>query len=172
MTRLLPRQPVPSLEVPTVNGGLWSLAGQTPENFTLIVFYRGLHCPICKPYLRDLNRRVGDFKERGVGAIAISCDGEDRARVSKEEWGLSPLVVGYDLPIDSARQWGLFLSSGISDKEPAQFCEPGLFVVRPDGTLYASVVNTMPFARPSFEEVQQGLDFVIPNKYPARGELG
>ena len=44
---LIPRQPVPALEVPTVGGTGWRLADQKPETFTLVVFYRGLHCPIC-----------------------------------------------------------------------------------------------------------------------------
>ncbi len=53
ITPLMPRQPVPSLDVPTVGGGTWSLSGQTPEKFTMIVFYRGLHCPICSLYLGE-----------------------------------------------------------------------------------------------------------------------
>ena len=44
---LLPRKPVPSLEFDTVGGSRWSLAAQKPQNFTMLVFYRGLHCPIC-----------------------------------------------------------------------------------------------------------------------------
>lgn len=47
ITPLIPRQPVPALEVATVGGGTWKLADQTPENFTMVVFFRGLHCPIC-----------------------------------------------------------------------------------------------------------------------------
>jgi len=44
--------------------------------------------------------------------------------------------------------------------------------VRPDGTLYAASVQTMPFARPSFKELAGALDFVIKEDYPARGEAG
>jgi hypothetical protein len=36
MNVLKPRQPVPALEVDTLNGN-WSLAGQNPENFTRVV---------------------------------------------------------------------------------------------------------------------------------------
>ena len=39
MIVLKPRQPVPALDVETLNGS-WSLAEQKAENFTLIVFYR------------------------------------------------------------------------------------------------------------------------------------
>ena len=65
MTSLVPRQPVPELEVPTVGGDAWKLSESAPENFAMVVFYRGLHCPICAGYLGDLDRKRDDF--RGVG---------------------------------------------------------------------------------------------------------
>lgn len=52
----------------------------------------------------------------------------------------------------------------------ALFSEPGLFLVRPDGTLYWGSTQTMPFARPHFDEILGALDFVAKNDYPARGE--
>ncbi|MCP5420313.1 MAG: AhpC/TSA family protein [Gammaproteobacteria bacterium] len=170
-----PRQPVPELSVPTVDGPQWTLAEQKPANFTLIVFYRGLHCPICKMYLRDLQRKLPDFAERGVSVIAISSDVEERARQAQKDWELADLTLGYGLGIDRARSWGLYVSTSrgmtsIGIEEPALFSEPGLFLVRPDGTLYAGAVQTMPFARPNFGELLKSLDFVLANDYPARGE--
>jgi len=50
---LRPRQPVPALEIDTVSGARWSLAEQNPERFMMLVFYRGLHCPICRKYTSD-----------------------------------------------------------------------------------------------------------------------
>lgn len=174
--RLFPRQPVPSLEVPTLGGGTWRLAARRPQSFTLIVFYRGLHCPICRGYLADLERRLPEFERRGVEVIAISSDGEKRARQSQADWNLSQLTIGYGLRLDDARDWGLYISSGIGKTsagidEPPLFAEPGLFLVRPDGTLYCASVQTMPFARPSFEDVIKAVDFVLAKDYPARGEV-
>jgi len=173
---LFPRQPVPALEVDTVGGGTWRLSDQAPENFTLVVFYRGLHCPICSRYMGDLEAKLGEFAKRGVSVVAISSDDETRAAEAKEKWGLTNMAVGYGLDLDVARQWGLYISTsrgktsaGID--EPALFSEPGLFLVRPDGTLYWSSVQTMPFARPSFREILGALDFVIEKDYPARGEV-
>ena len=54
--------------------------------------------------------------------------------------------------------------------EPAEFAEPGLFLVRPDGTLYAGSIQTIPFARAHFADVLAAVDFVIKNNYPLRGE--
>lgn len=167
---LKPRKPVPELNVTLVGGQPWRLDEQRPEHFTLIVFYRGLHCPICKGYLNDLQRRLGDFRAKGVEPIAISGDTQERAERTAKEWGIDALPLGYGLSLNSAREWGLFLSKGIKPEEPALFSEPGLFVVRPDGTLYAASVQTMSFARPSFKELTAALDFVIEQDYPARGE--
>ena len=175
MTKLTPRQAVPALEVPTLGGASWRLADQQPAHFTMAVFYRGYHCPICSNYLRDLDRKLAKFEELGVGAIALSSDSEERARMAQEQWGLENLTLGYGLSLDDARAWGLFISSGRGKtstgvEEPALFSEPGLFMIRPDGTLYASSVNTMPFARPNFGELLQSLTFIIEKDYPARGE--
>lgn len=173
---LIPRQPVPSLDVSTVGGGTWRLADQKPENFTFVVFYRGFHCPICSKYLGDLNSKAGELASRGVTPIVISSDGGERAAEAKEKWKLTDLPVGYGLDLDKAREWGLYISTGKGKtstgvEEPGLFSEPGLFLVRPDGTLYFASVQTMPFARPSFGDILMALDFVINKDYPARGEV-
>ena len=176
LTALFPRQTVPDLAVPTVGGGTWRLAEQQPEHFTMVVFYRGLHCPICATYLRDLDGKLGDFAKRGVNVVAISTDDAARAEQSKEKWRIGSLPIGYGLDLDTARRWGLYVSSGRGTTsagvaEPALFAEPGLFVARPDRTLYFGTVQTMPFARPHFADILGALDFVIAKSYPARGEV-
>jgi len=37
-------------------------------------------------------------------------------------------------------------------------------------SLYYGSVQTMPFARPHFDELLQAIDFAIEKDYPARGE--
>ena len=86
------------------------------------------------------------------------------------------LPIGYDLDLQVARQWGLYISASrgktsIGIEEPAIFSEPGVFIVRPDGTLYYGSTQTMPFARPSFQDLLGAIDFAIANDYPARGEF-
>ena len=175
-SHLIPRQPVPDLEVETVNHGFWKLSKQKPDNFTLLIFYRGLHCPICSTYLRDFQRKLDEFSEAGVICIAVSPDTKDRAERCVEEWGLEELTLGYGISIDTARQWGLFISTGRGPTtsgvdETRLFSEPGLFLIQPDCTLYFSSVQTMPFARPSFEDILKGVEFVIGSDYPARGQV-
>jgi hypothetical protein len=79
---------------------------------------------------------------------------------------LSTRTLAHDLTIDQARQWGLYISAG----KPPLFSEPGLFLIRPDRTLYAASIQTMPFARPSFADVLAAVDFIAQRNYPARGE--
>lgn len=169
------RQPVPELSVPILGGGQWTLAEQNPENFILVAFYRGLHCPKCKISLSDLNRRVGDFDAAGVSVFVLSCDEEQRAARTKSEWELDNLEIGYGLSVEKAREWGLYISTSngvtsIGVEEPELFCEPGLFIVQPNGNLYMTAIQSMPFARPLFAEVLGAIQFVIEKGYPARGE--
>ncbi len=175
MTTLTPRKPVPSLEVETLDGPIWKLAEAKPDNFIMIVFYRGLHCPVCANYMRDLDRKVADFAAQGVEVIAISTDDGDRARDTQDGWGLEHTRIGYGIGIEQARAWGLYISSSrgktsVGIEEPPLFNEPGVFLVRPDGELYAALVGSMPFGRPHFSEILKALQFIIEKDYPGRGE--
>lgn len=175
MKVLKPRQPVPALEVETLSGN-WSLAEQQPENFTMVVFYRGLHCPICSKYIAELDKLAEDFAGIGVSVQALSGDTRERAEQARDDWGLTNIDLGFGVTTEQAREWGLHRSTGrgltsIGIEEPAEFPEPGMFIVRPDNTLYWAQVQTMPFARPHFREIIGALKFALEKDYPARGEL-
>ncbi|RVU49383.1 peroxiredoxin-like family protein [Rubrivivax rivuli] len=172
---LMPRQPVPALQVPTLEHGVFELGGDGATNFTLLVFYRGLHCPICLKYLLELGRLQADFEQRGVKLIALSSDTPERAQAMADKLKAPGLRMGHSLPLAQARAWGLYISTSrgttsIGIEEPALFSEPGVFLVRPDGTLYYGAVQTMPFARPHFDELLAAVDFALAKAYPARGE--
>ena len=172
---LMPRQKTPDLTVPTLDHGQFDLTSDGSERGTVICFYRGLHCPLCATYLTEFEKKVDDFAERGVKTIAISSDGEERARAMAEKIGATKLRFGYDLSLGKAREWGLYISTSrgktsIGIEEPALFSEPGLFMVTPEQSLYYGSVQTMPFVRPHFSELVGALDFAIANDYPARGE--
>jgi len=108
--------------------------------------------------------------------IVVSTDSEERTKDAKESWHLGNLTMAQGFSLDDARDWGLYISSGIGKTsmgvdEPELFAEPGIFLIRPDGTLYFASVQTMPFARPQFAEIAGALDYVIAKDYPARGEV-
>ena len=172
---LTTRKPVPALKVDTTQHGAFDLANDSPEQFSLVVFYRGLHCPICARYLTDLEQLTPKFAERGTTTIAISSDTHDRAVSFGERIKASSLRIGYGLALTAAKDWDLAISTGrgktsIGVGEPDLFSEPGLFLVRSDGTLFWRQVQSMPFARPQFADMLSNLDFIIKNDYPARGE--
>lgn len=175
--QLLPRQAVPELRVPVVGGRTYDIREEAPTTFSLIVFYRGLHCPICKAQLKDIEAKLGEFERRGVSVVAISTDDEERAVQTSLDWQLPQLRIGYGLPLPVARKWGLYVSRGrgktsIGIEEPDLFSEPAIYLVRPDGTLYFGSIQTMPFARPHFAEILGAIDYVVKTNYPARGEVG
>ncbi|MEM1212396.1 MAG: peroxiredoxin-like family protein [Planctomycetota bacterium] len=165
-----PQTAVPPLSLPTLDGGPWTLNASKPSHFTFLFFYRGYHCPICKNYLRSIQQKLEPLDELGISAVAISSDTQERAQKSRDEWGIDRLPMAYGLSIDEARSWGLYVSRGINAGEPERFSEPGLFVVEPDGTLFAASIQTMPFTRPAIQELLAGFSYIVNQGYPARGE--
>lgn len=118
----------------------------------------------------ELENLLEDFGQHGIEIAAVSSNPRELAEQAAAEWGLEKLPLGYGLPVAEAERWGLFVSNAIKDAEPRQFFEPGLFVIRPDGTLYASIVQTMPFSRPTGAQLLSSLSFIVEKDYPARGE--
>lgn len=169
---LKPGQKVPDLDLPLTIDARYELSKQHPEAFTLIVFYRGLHCPICKSYLGKLAKHLRDFADRGVNVVSVSMDGHDRAMTIDSDWDTGDVPLAYDMSEDKAREWGLYISEKRKGSdEPDKFSEPGLFLVRPDQTLYFASVQNAPFTRPPLDELLQAIDYIAKNDYPARGTL-
>ena len=168
----LPRTPAPALSVPLLTGGSWTLADRTPDAFGIVVFYRGHHCPICKTYLKEIDALIDQATEQGIDVVAVSMDSEERAKATLEEIGTEKVAIGYGLSEASARDWGLYISSAREGSaEPEVFAEPGLFVIQPDGVIFFAQTQSAPFTRPDFGKLLGGLDFVVKNNYPARGDL-
>ena len=167
-----PASKVPALDLPLTIGARYDLAKQHPDNFTLVVFYRGLHCPVCRSQLKDLSEKLDKFTERGVNVVAVSMDSKERAMQIHEKWHTGDVPLAYGMSEETAREWGLYISSARDDSdEPNVFSEPGMFLVRPDGTLCFASVQNAPFTRPSFDQLLQGIDYILEHDYPVRGLL-
>lgn len=166
-----PLEKVQEIRVRTLQGGEWVLSQQRPRNFTVIVFYRGHHCRVCRHYIHDLSVHLPDFEERGINVIAISSNSREKALQSQNEWLTKDLLIGYDFPVEEAKKLGLFISRSAMAGEPDSFFEPAVFVIRPDGTLYSIALQSMPFARPHFKDILSSFDFILRENYPARGEV-
>lgn len=170
--RIIPGRRMPALTLPRIDSDEpWSLHDQSPENFTLLIAYRGYHCPLCKKQLEAFAGQLGKFEKLGVSVVAMSCDDRRKAGQSAAEWSLGDLPLAYGLKLEEARELGLYLSGRIKEAEPGYFSEPGLFLVTADGVLHSAWVQTVPFARPSVEQVLDAVKFTLENDYPPRGDV-
>ena len=94
---LKPGDKAPALELPLTIRARFNLSDQNPDAFTMLVFYRGSHCPICKSYLEELATKLHDFSEIGVNVFAVSMDDEERAGKVDAEWESGDVPLVYDL---------------------------------------------------------------------------
>lgn len=178
---LIPRRPAPPLALPLAGGGTYDLAQEAPPLMSLVVFFRGLHCMQCRDYLIQLDASLPELERRGLHVVAASGDTRERGEATPSDWGLKRVRVAYGLTPRMARDWGLFLTHGRPRAEgmpePVWYSEPGLFLVERTGALFFSAVQNMPFARPRFEDLIAGFDFMFARGYftekpcPARGEI-
>ena len=170
---LTPTHQTPRLSLDLTTGGTTDdlqLGTGADGRFTLIVFIRGLHCPVCRKQLSELDKRLPDLQAAGVGrVVAVSMETAERSQQLVEQWHLENLPVAHGLSEESARAWGLHISHAIKDGEPDVFSEPGMFVLDNDASLFWSSVASMPFGRPAIDDLIAGLTFAQKHDYPARG---
>lgn len=71
---------------------------------TVVVFYRGAYCGLCRERLRQLQAHLPDYERAGARVLAATADPPEQARQATDELSLSFPVVS----VDSAtlRQWG------------------------------------------------------------------
>jgi peroxiredoxin len=166
-----PASKAPSLNFETINGEKWSLSEASPKKFTMVIFYRGLHCPLCKKQLESINEEIKELNDLGVSeVVAVSGDTKERAEKAHSDWEIDNLQIGYGLDVEQMTDWGLFISKSIKSLEPELFNEPGLFLIDSSQCLFYCSTNSMPFARPGIEDLIFGLK-QIKDGYPRRGTV-
>ncbi|MBU2956094.1 redoxin domain-containing protein [Paracoccus sp. 1_MG-2023] len=165
----MPGTQAPAIEAKDASGQPFHLPASAGAKMSVVFFYRGVHCPICKTQIEELSKRQGDFRELGVDVAAVSMDDDDRFARQQSEWDLGDLPVGHAMSEASAREWGLFISDKAQDSEPARFAEPGIAVMYPDGRIYSLYYQNVPFARPTLDDLVKGLGFILKKDYPIRG---
>lgn len=152
-----------------INGTQWILSEQK-HDWRMIVVYRGLHCPVCKKQLSALAPMLTDFADAGVAVVAASMDTKERAQKAFDDWQLGSLPIAYEISEDMAKSFGLYLSDSIKDDEPKRFTEPAILLFK-GNTFHAGWIQTLPFARPQFQDVLSGIKYSDENGYPARGTV-
>ncbi len=165
-----PGTQVPEFDIPRLSGETWSSREAPAGKFTLLTIYRGMWCGHCKEQLQELDGLVEEFKQRGVSVIAASADTRDRASKTAEDYGLLNLDLGYEIPIDSARELGVFISSQVKEIEMPIFCEPASLLIDKQGKLFAAWIASCAFARTSPSGVLAYVDFLADHgDRPPRG---
>ncbi len=168
----LPSTDAPDLTFPLHSGGNWMLSDSKASTFTIVVFYRGTHCPICKTFLKEIEEQMDAAAAQGIEIVTVSMDSAERTEKTVEETGVSKLPIGHSLSETSAREWDLYISAAREGSaEPEVFSEPGLFVMDADGKIFFAQTQSAPFTRPDIAKLLKGLNFAAENNYPARGTL-
>lgn len=158
------------MSLPKLGGGQITVGG-TSENWTLLVVYRGKHCPRCKKYLNILDGMRADWATAGFDISVVSADTEEKAKADRDEfgWGFN---LGYDLSEDQMETLGLYITEPLSASETdRRFAEPGTYVIRPDGSLLLIAISNGPSARPELAELLDGMIFTQENDRPPRGTV-
>jgi peroxiredoxin len=164
----------PNIVVQTMDDDVLHLDAIPAESdWRMVVVYRGLHCPLCTNYLRQLNELLPQFKEQGIDVIAISADSKVKAQ--KHMAQVNPQYpVAYGLTVEQMMTLGLYISEPRSAQETdTPFAEPGLFILNEEGKVQIIDIANAPFCRPDFNSILAGLTFIRDpkNNYPIRGTL-
>ena len=166
-----PGEIAPDLTVECLGGPALDLSETKPRRLSIVFFYRGVHCPLCRRQLEELVAKRADFDALGFDTHAVSMDSRERAERQKAEWALGDLPIGYGMSEASARAWGLFISPKVKEAEPPVFAEPGIAVLYPDKRIFALFLQSVPFGRPELDTLKDRLEFCLANDYPIRGSL-
>jgi len=157
-----------SINFPSVMGGNDISIGEAKDRWTLLIVYRGKHCPRCKRYLNKLNAALDSWTEI-MDVVVVSADTKEKAMADKEEFSWK-FDLGYGLTETQMRSLGLYVSEPLSEAETTGlFAEPGTFAIRPDGSLMLVDISNGPASRPDLDELLDGMKFNIENDRPVRG---
>ncbi|MEP2922240.1 redoxin domain-containing protein [Sulfitobacter sp.] len=155
---------------PNVKGGEITVGGPK-DNWTLLVVYRGKHCPRCKKYLNILNDMRGDWAEAGFDVVVVSADSREKAQADVDEFGWG-FDLGYGLTEDQMATLGVYVTEPLSpDEADGNFAEPGTFVMRSDGSQIIVAISNGPAVRPELGELLDGMIFNKTKDRPHRGTV-
>lgn len=158
------------MSFPKVGGGEITVGG-TRDNWTLLVVYRGKHCPRCKKYLNILSAMKGDWESSGFDIAVVSADTAEKAQADMAEFGWD-FDLGYGLSEDQMATLGVYVTDPLSPGESdRRFAEPGTFVMRPDGSQIVVAISNGPAVRPDLAELLDGMVFNKTNDRPTRGTV-
>lgn len=164
-----PGEPMPPLHLRLPSGTNWRTDAARPEALSLIAIYRGGWCDDCRRFLRTLDEAIPQLRALGVAAMAASVDDEQTTQATATAWDITQLPLAGRLEIDQARSWGLYATRLTMQGADRHFIEPGLFLLRPDHSLYALWIATLPSARPEVAWLVETIAYLAERGFPLRG---
>ena len=169
MVKPIPNSQIAQMDLSLIDGSTRVLGG-AQKRWTLLIVYRGKHCPRCKRYLNKFNGLLDEWQSL-MDVLVVSADTLDKALSDQQEFGWRfPLAYGLTEP--QMRALGLYITEPLSPEETDRnFAEPGTFAIRPDGSLMLIDISNGPASRPDLEELLDGMRFNIENDRPARGTV-
>lgn len=161
---------LPDYSFPLVGGDEGTFNKVDKEGrWQVVVVYRGLHCPLCKQYLKKLDELKGEFLSSNAEILVVSGDPQEKAQEMVKETGVS-LRVGYGMTTDQMKSLGLYISEPRSaDETDRPFAEPGMFAVNSDGLVQLIDISNTPFNRAELTELLDTVQWIQENDYPIRG---
>ena len=97
-----PGQLAQPFQLPLLGGDKITLHQAASNRYQLVIYYRGLHCPVCIKYLTALNGMVDEFNAAGIDVVAASCDPQAKTDAIKTQNKLDKITFAYDLPLEKA----------------------------------------------------------------------
>ena len=161
-------QDLPVISLPTLGGAEITLGQGEASDWHVVVVYRGLHCPLCKKYLTQLESLADKFAAVNADVMVVSADPLEKAQKMADETGVT-FPLAYDLSLQQMQSLGLFVSDTRPGETDRPFAEPGLFVVNAAGATQLIDVSNAPFLRPNLDDLAGMLAFLKSKDYPVRG---
>lgn len=171
----------PDILVKTLDDKVVSLVRRTSDVYvesqdenvhvwTLVIVYRGQHCPICTNFLNALDSLAGGFQGIQVNIVAVSADSKEQLQKNIEDDLSVSFPLYHSLALDDMKRLGLYISEPRGDSETDHlFAEPAMFVVNHRNKVQLLNISNGPFARPDVDQLLEGLRYARENEYPIRG---
>lgn len=162
MSVLVGRQ-APDFTVPAVLGNgeiveTYNFKEATKDKYSLIFFYPLDFTFVCPSELIALNKRMDEFKSRGVEVIGVSIDSQFTHNAYRNtpvnEGGIGP--VKYTLAADVTH--GICQSYGVEHPD-AGVAFRGAFIIDKNGMVRSQIVNDLPIGR-NIDEILRVIDAV------------
>ncbi len=161
---------LPSIELSLLSGGAATLGKPLePQAWQAIIVYRGLHCPICNKYLKQLQELKEGYADVGAEILAVSADPIERAQEMATANQLD-FPIAYGLTVGQMQELGVYITQPRPDDDvDYPFPEPGVFVLNGESKLQIIEISNTPFHRTELKELLETIEWVQENDYPIRG---